>query len=401
MCSFRLLDVLISVSVAFAALACSTSDLPESMAGSAGNTPLGGSVGGGGQPGMSGAPSVGGNAQAGGSSGSGATTSTAGAAGSAGAGGKAGEAGAGGAGVAAGGAGGGSTAPGNAPEPSPGCAKPSSLTSGKKTITSSNQQRTYIIDIPSNYDMNKPYRLFYTSHWIGSTSEAVQDQDFYFLKPLANAANEPAIFVAPQADGATWQEKDHALFDDILAFVQTNLCIDESRVFATGFSFGGMITYSLSVSHQKQIRAAVGIAPANYNIYVPTKTHEPIAWMQTTGMGDGTCPWVQGSSTTNGAKFIALEHAKDNGCTIPSDLPVWKQGAHLCYDFQDCNAGFPTKACTFDGGHTNIDDDPGSNGNWIAKESWDFFKQFSGRRERNDWNRFPQRAKNDHASRPR
>ena len=43
------------------------------------------------------------------------------------------------------------------------------------------------------------YRLFYTSHWIGSTSEAVREQNYYFLKPLANAANEPAIFVAPQA----------------------------------------------------------------------------------------------------------------------------------------------------------------------------------------------------------
>ena len=63
------------------------------------------------------------------------------------------------------------------------------------------------------------------------------------------------------------------LFDDILAYVKANLCIDVTRVFATGFSFGGMMTYSLSVNHQKDIRAAVGIAPANYDIYVPTKTH--------------------------------------------------------------------------------------------------------------------------------
>ena len=109
--------------------------------------------------------------------------------------------------------------------------------------------------------MNKPYRLFYTSHWIGSTSEAVRDQNYYFLKPLATAANEPAIFVAPQSDGSTWQQKDHALFDDILAFVKQNLCIDTTRVFATGFSFGGMITYSLSVNHQKDIRAARGHRP--------------------------------------------------------------------------------------------------------------------------------------------
>jgi poly(3-hydroxybutyrate) depolymerase len=250
------------------------------------------------------------------------------------------------------------------------------VTTGQKTITSTGQERTYIIDIPAGYDMNKPYRLFYTSHWIGSTSEAVRDQDYYFLKPLATAANEPAIFVAPQSDGSTWQEKDHALFDDILAYVKENLCIDTTRVFATGFSFGGMITYSLATNHQADIRAAVGIAPANYNIYVPPKTGEPIAWMQTTGMGDGTCPWVNGSSTTQGAKFIAIEKATNNGCTVPANIPTMSQGAHLCYDFEGCMPGFPTKACTFNGGHTNIANDPGSNVNWIAQESWEFFTQF-------------------------
>jgi hypothetical protein len=282
-----------------------------------------------------------------------------------------------GGGGSAGGDGMGRYAPGNAPVPSAGCGKPSTVTNGKKTITSSNQQRTYVIDIPSDYDASKPYRLFYTSHWIGAHSEDVVGQNYYFLKPLVNAANQPAIFVAPQSDGDTWQEKDHALFDDILAYVKANLCIDESRVFATGFSFGGMITYSLSVNHQKDIRAAVGIAPANYNIFVPKdKTHEPIAWMQTTGMSDDRCPWVNNDGKKEGAKYIALEHGTDNGCTEPDDLPTWKQGGHLCYDFQGCKAGYPTKACTFDGGHTNIDSDPGSNANWIAQESWDFFKQF-------------------------
>jgi poly(3-hydroxybutyrate) depolymerase len=277
---------------------------------------------------------------------------------------------------AGGGSGNGGLLPGNPPVPSAGCGKATTVTTGKKTITSTGEQRTYIIDIPTGYDMNEPYRLFYTSHWIGSTSEAVRDQNYYFLKPLATAANEPAIFVAPQSDGDRWQEKDHALFDDILAFVKENLCIDTTRVFATGFSFGGMITYSLSVNHQKDIRAGVGIAPANYNIYVPQKTHEPIAWMQTTGMDDGTCPWVNGQSTTQGAKFIAIEHATDNGCTVPNDIPIWQSGGHVCYDFEGCDEGFPTKACTFGGGHTNIDSDPGSNVNWIAEESWEFFTQF-------------------------
>jgi hypothetical protein len=356
----------------------STATGGTSTGGSGGALPTGGTggVSGDGGSATGGSASGSGGAIAGGSGGSTGGTPSMGGAGSGGKGGTGGKGGAGAGGASGGSGGSGGWLPGNAPVPSAGCGKATTVTNGKKTITSTNQQRTYIIDIPTNYDMNKPYRLFYTSHWINARSEDVQGQNYYFLKPLANAANEPAIFVAPQSDGGTWQQKDHALFDDILAFVKANLCIDVSRVFATGFSFGGMITYSLSTNHQKDIRAAVGIAPANYNIWLPTKTREPIAWMQTTGMGDGTCPWVDGTSTTRGAKFIAVEKAQDNGCSMPTTVPNWQSGGHFCHDFQGCAAGRPTKACTFNGGHTNINSDPGSNANWIAEESWRFFRQF-------------------------
>ena len=213
---------------------------------------------------------------------------------------------------------------------SAGCGKPlGTLKSGKYTITSSGSQRSYIIDIPANYDMNHAYRLFFTFHWIGSTSEAVRDGQtsnggaanwgYYGLKRMATSANDPAIFIAPQSMGTMWGQQDHPFFDDMLALAKEQLCIDTSRVFATGFSFGGMITYSLSTNHQKDLRAAVGIAPANYNIYLPTNTHEPIPYMSTTGMSDTTCPWDGGNN--RGAKYAAIGHAMDNGCIDPGDHP--------------------------------------------------------------------------------
>lgn len=65
--------------------------------------------------------------------------------------------------------------------------------------------------------------------------------------------------------------------------------------------------------------------------------------MQTTGMNDTTCPWVNGSSTTQGAKYIAIEHATDNGCTLPATLPIWQAGSHVCYDFEGCKPGTPPR----------------------------------------------------------
>ena len=138
-----------------------------------------------------------------------------------------------------------------------------------------------------------------------------------------------------------------------------------------------MMTYSLSTNHQNQLRAAVGIAPTNYNIWLPApRPTAPIAWMQTTGMSDGTIPWVNGSSATLGSKYVAMQRGQDNGCTVPATIPTWQSGNHLCYDFSGCRPEFPTKACTFNGSHVNIHSDPGSTVNWIPEESWKFITQY-------------------------
>jgi poly(3-hydroxybutyrate) depolymerase len=375
--------------VALSLGACSGEPAGDDAQGTGGSAETGGAPAASGGAAAGGGPSAGGSSSGGGSPGSGGAQSSGGAA--SGGANPAGGGAAGGAQSTGGASSGGSESSGgsdntggsgeggglplgNPPVKSAGCGKPATIMSGKRSIMSSGQDRSYIIDIPNNYDENEPHRLFYTSHWIGSTSEAVRDQDYYFLKPLAQADGVRAIFVAPQSDGATWQQKDHALFDDLLAFVKENLCIDTTRVFATGFSFGGMITYSLSTNHQQDIRAAVGIAPANYNIWLPQKTREPIAWMHTTGLQDGTCPWVNNEGAKQGAKFIAIEKAEDNGCKIPAEIPIHTGGNHVCYEFEDCDPGYPTRVCTFGGGHTNIDNEGGKN--WIAEDSWDFFMRF-------------------------
>ena len=148
--------------------------------------------------------------------------------------------------------------------------------------------------------------------------------------------------------------------------MKQNLCIDTSRVFVTGFSFGGMYSYSLSVNHQKDIRAAVGIGPANYNICLPPKTHQPIAWMQTTGMSDGDPlgQWDQHDPRREVHRDRTRHRQWVHGAGEHSDLAI---GPPVCYDFEGCRPGYPVKACTFNGGHTNIANDSGTNTNWIPQ----------------------------------
>ncbi len=284
----------------------------------------------------------------------------------------------------------------NPPVKSEGCGKALSIATGRRTIISSGNSRDYSIDIPQGYDPNTPHRLIFCFHWLGGTDTAVaygrlggdssvigpDNYAFYGLKLQAEMANQSVIFIAPRMNGSTWQAADHVLFDDLLTFTRQNLCVDTTRVFATGFSIGAMFTYSLSTNHQDPIRAAIGYAPVNYNIYLPPKVAKPIAWMSTTGMSDATCPWIVSANNKTGAKFIALEKAADNGCNIPADIPTTTTGSktHLCYDFSGCTKGYPVKTCTFDGNHQSAPGDGGTKdvgkNSWVPAESWKFFSQF-------------------------
>jgi polyhydroxybutyrate depolymerase len=439
--------------------ACSSSSSGGSGgAGSGGKSSQGGASGGatssGGQSGTGGVSASGGSSAKGGS-GSGGQTSSGGVTGSGGsgatggtAGGKGGASGTGGAGAggaASGGssgnggaAAGGSTGGGGsgidggagsdgAAKPSAGCGK----TDGAKTITaggtsvskglptsttlkitSGGQSREYIIDIPADYDPTHPYRLIFSWHqaygsdvgnaigqypaFNGPNFDAT-NYAYFGLHREATNAKQPAIFVAPNGVGnLPWDyTRDVVLFDDLLALVTTNLCIDESRVFTTGFSFGAMMSYALSVGRASKLRGAVTMAAANYNFTQPTNTHTPIAYMGVTGLSDCTCPWVSDGSCNSGAsngtsaskqggKYCDLQHAEDNGCTTTADIKTTtvRSKSYVCYDFEGCKAGYPVKVCTFDGAHTPSAVDDGTNGGddglkaFVPPLAWKFITQF-------------------------
>lgn len=291
---------------------------------------------------------------------------------------------------------------------STGCGKSlGAIKTGTFTISSNGKTREYAIDIPTGYDPNKPYRLFYTSHWYGANASYVvngsvtnggADWAFFGLKHMADSVGEPAIFIAPsmKSGSATWDlgggSDDHVLFDDLLNYSKNNLCVDTTRVFAAGFSFGAMMTYSLSLTHQTQLRAVATLAAANwvgssgsYWVPFPADSKKKIAYLGITGMSDPTCPFLFKESEKLGGVFCAIAHAQDNGCTVPTDLnSITKTYAgsksHVVYDFQNCATGYPVKYITFDGGHIAAPTDGQTSDDgkktWAPKEMWKFFTQF-------------------------
>jgi poly(3-hydroxybutyrate) depolymerase len=276
----------------------------------------------------------------------------------------------------------------NPPIKSAGCGKELGTInkSGTYKIASAGGRGDYIIDIPTGYDKDTPYRIIFGMHCLGASAARVAAAEngddlsaYYSLKTLATKDNIKAIYVAPQGDaGGTWSPaNDPKFFLDILTSLEDNLCIDTTRVFVAGFSFGAMFSYALSLHYPEKIRAVATYAPANWNFDPqPTNRHIPIAYYQTTGTDDRTCSWINNDAQKKGGKYCLLQHAEDNGCNTSGEIKLATSGAHVVTEFAGCKEGYPVKFGSFKAGHQAVHSDPGSNVNWMETETWEFFKRF-------------------------
>lgn len=276
----------------------------------------------------------------------------------------------------------------NAPIKSAGCGKASGALpkSGTYKISTVQGRGEFILDMPSGYDKDKPYRLIFGNHCMGGSSPKVAATDggadqtayFYHIKTQADKDNVKAIYVALQGNSdGTWNSpNDLKFWNDVLKHVETNLCVDTTRVFVTGFSFGAMFSYALSLEYPEKIRAVATYAPANWNFAQPTNRHIPVAYYQTTGTGDNLCKWINDDSKKEGGKYCLLQHAQDNGCNTSTEIKLATGGVHSVTEFTGCKEGYPVKFSSFKGEHQCLASDQGSSENWIQKEAWSFFKQF-------------------------
>jgi len=261
----------------------------------------------------------------------------------------------------------------NAPVPSKGCGKDTSLPkTGSFEYKWSGGNRTIRIDVGENYNKDKPSRLVFGMHCMGGWAGGVQQEGYYGLKPLDK--EKTTIFVAPEGNGnqAPWGEGDYRLFDELLDHLKNEFCIDESRVFSTGFSYGAMFSNGLSWDHQKVLRAVAVYETAERNIFLPKNTGEPIAWMGVLGLNDNVCTPEMGRN----ARDIILKNNSEGGKAVQEKAEEFTGGPHVCYDYKTVEERFPVRWCTQAGGHIWDHKDPGSQQSWVPEATWDFFSKF-------------------------
>lgn len=245
---------------------------------------------------------------------------------------------------------------------SPGCGSSNPLKTGNFTESINGVSRKWMLDVPANYQANTPYRLIFVWHPLGGSGSQIVSGGFNGLKTLSNGT---AIFATAdglqgsnsEASGPGWWNAnggDFKLVQAMLDKINGGLCVDQTRIFSTGFSFGGMMSYTLPFEFNV-FRAVAPCSGKDGIIPHTEKYTNPIPIMAFHGDADDFV------KTALGKEFFDKYLAR-NKCGTQTQA-VSPTG---CVQYQGC--AMSSTWCLFKGGHTTWSEEPAA--------IWKFFSQF-------------------------
>jgi polyhydroxybutyrate depolymerase len=217
--------------------------------------------------------------------------------------------------------------------------------------------RQYKVHVPPQYDCRVPTPILFCLHGLqqngvmfcvngaaGATAGA---------KGFVDKSNEAGfILVMPTGYNNSWNGAgccgnanldDTALFKAILAEVSTHLNVDERKVFATGLSNGGYMSYRLACEAADVFTA---IAPGSGGLRgIACNPVRPISVLDIHGTNDNLVAY-----SLQATSMAAVATA--NGCaatTRPAITPA-SGGDTSCVTYDGCPSGIEVTGCTVQGG---------------------------------------------------
>jgi polyhydroxybutyrate depolymerase len=230
------------------------------------------------------------------------------------------------------------------PVPSQGCGKQPPA-EGQTTFDVGGTEREYILRLPAGYDGATPNRIIFAFHGASGSADQVDQGDppRSDLEPtgpyfgIKDEADDHTIFVAGQANSG-WSERDIDYVQALLERLEGALCIDESRIFATGFSMGGMMTITVACDLSDIFRAVAPMSGSLQNGCAASGQH--IAYWSSHGTNDPTIAISQGEAARD--EFVQRNHCQT------STTPIQPDG---CVAYDGCDSGYPVDWCPFEGVH--------------------------------------------------
>ena len=141
----------------------------------------------------------------------------------------------------------------------------------------------------------------------------------------------------------------------MLDHFRQNLCVDQSRIFSTGFSYGGMMSYAVGFEFGDVFRA---LAPSSGNLQGTPHNQTTTNAIALIGFHGASDDFVT-TDTGRAARDAYLQRNNCPGQTQPVDPSP-------CVEYQGCDV--PTIWCEFSGGHQPWSSAP--------QAIWNFFSQF-------------------------
>jgi polyhydroxybutyrate depolymerase len=244
-----------------------------------------------------------------------------------------------------------------------GCTPARSHDSGSvtATLTSGGLEREYILSVPTSYTGEDAMPLVVNLH--GHSSNA-GEQAIYSGLP-AKGEQEGFIVVTPQGTGTElhWNfttveagmPDDVAFISDLLDALESQLCVDPSRVYAAGISNGAAMSVTLACFLSDRIAA---IAPVAGTFFFPgCPSSRPVSVIAFHGTDDALVPF-EGGPVGGSALSVApiedsiLKWAEHDGCT---DVPREEQATeHVrLVSYESCDQGAAVELYVVEGGgHT-------------------------------------------------
>lgn len=261
----------------------------------------------------------------------------------------------GGGGKQSGGAAGASAGIGGAPTPTDGCKAPSKPATGKQTVDVDGTKRSYYL-IAS--EVAEPVPLYIGFHGYGGNGEA--DQNTFNLQSHADGKG---VFMFPDGvvqawwqDALGWDNRDNDNPDmdfvrKLLDEAKAKHCIDTSRIYVMGFSWGGWMATQVGCALGEQLRAFASVAgggPMNNAGCQPTST------LIMHGTNDGSEDVASGRTSRD-------NFSKLNECQAASTAVADGN----CVSYAGCK--LPVWWCEHGGGHEVP-------GDWGGDAVWSFFQ---------------------------
>jgi poly(3-hydroxybutyrate) depolymerase len=233
----------------------------------------------------------------------------------------------------------------------PGCSLGTASFAGTHLVTVAGKERRYLVQLPAHYDPTRSYPVLFGLHGAGGNGESFAS---YF--PLAPLWRDKAILVFPSAlfyeldNRTTWRfptDENLAFFDAMVAELSANLCVDRSRIFASGFSSGGFFSNTLGCRRGDVVRAIVPVAGGDRDFNDLCVGHAAV--MVISSPLDTSDPTGGPAGISHHERGLrARDYFRErNGCMEATET-VLSGG---CVQYQGCLAGSEVVYCEHGAGH--------------------------------------------------